>query len=759
MANLKFILIFFLIFSYCAVLGQETTLSEFQKTVEQKAIRTQKWEEQLQWARENGDLYTEMLVLRDLIYFKVNDYGDNITTYRDLLYLDNLVKENPNFRAVKHVEAPLNMFMGCSLRDQNRLEESIPYFENAVAAAKKYKLSEYYKDASCHLAEALGRVGKGEEALQLFRKLEKEAQETQNDTLLTRTYEVLSSFYSNEKKLDSSLYYAQKSIDDNAPNNQQACRLSKVAENYLLMRKELDSSIYYASKALEISEESHLEKEKMIAHEQLWRAYERKNEPVKAYYHLKRFVELEREQKSFNIALQIGNLSISKEREEARLQKELDEEKLSNQESIIWLVSGGLLLLTVGGGFTLNRLIFIRKQNKIIAKEKERAEQSEKYKEQFLANMSHEIRTPMHAISGITNTLLRNNHSKSQDVYLEAMKTSSDNLLILLDDILDLSKIDSGELEIENIIYNPHSIIQNVEKALKFRASDKGLTLVSQINPDVPEYIIGDPARLYQVLTNLVGNAIKFTESGGITIILSTNNVASNTSLRCCVQDTGIGISESKIDYIFETFKQGEKSKSQIFKGTGLGLSISKKLIELQNGKIWVESQLGKGSKFFFELPLIVSDEVKNNKIILSNEDLIETGKKLKGIKILLAEDDDFNIMVLEDDLKYYINDFDLTIARNGEEAVKALIENEFDIILMDMHMPIMGGIEATKKIRKMEVDKGLKKSIIIAMTANIVKSEIERCLAAGMNDYIPKPYKPETILGKLSIYFTKTVL
>ena len=356
--------------------------------------------------------------------------------------------------------------------------------------------------------------------------------------------------------------------------------------------------------------------------------------------------------------------------------------------------------------------------------------------------MSHEIRTPMHAISGITNTLLRNKHPKSQNLYLEAMKTSSDNLLILLDDILDLSKIESGELEIEKVVFNPHDIIQNVEKALKFRASDKGLLLKSEIDSSVPKYILGDPVRLYQILTNLVGNAIKFTELGEIKIILDTNNEVANPLLRCCVQDTGIGIPESKVDYIFETFKQGEKSKSQIFKGTGLGLSISKKLVELQNGRIWVESKLEQGSKFFFEIPLIIADSLENKKVILSEDDLFDIGNKLNGIHILLAEDDDFNIMVLEDDLKYFVKNFNLITARNGLEAINKFKDGKFDIILMDMHMPEMNGIEATKTIRSWEIENQIKPTPIIAMTANIVKSEIEMCLKSGMNDYIPKPYK-----------------
>jgi len=369
--------------------------------------------------------------------------------------------------------------------------------------------------------------------------------------------------------------------------------------------------------------------------------------------------------------------------------------------------------------------------------------------------MSHEIRTPMHAISGITNTLIRNKHLKAQDPYLEAMKTSSDNLLMLLDDVLDLSKIESGELEIEKTAYHPINIVENVVKALKFRAADKGLNLTYNIDKNTPEYVIGDPNRLYQILTNLVGNAIKFTDKGGIEIKLSVK-YDKDKYLLFCVSDTGIGIPQSKINYIFETFKQGDKSKSQIFKGTGLGLSISKKIIELQEGSIWVESKEGQGSQFYFQLPLIESNEEEVGKVIISEADLITLGEQLKGIKILLAEDDDFNIMVLEDDLNYFIKEYNLTKAKNGIEVIDAFKKGDFDLILMDMHMPELNGIEATRQIRAYESENNLNPTTIIAMTANIVKSEIELCFKVGMNDYIPKPYKPEQLIEKLSNYLKK---
>ena len=755
---MKSILTFFIYLNCLLLFSQQTPyLTNKDSVKKEQLIKIQKWEEQLEVVRANGDVYSEIMILPALIHEKIVNFGDNTSAYELMIYLEKLIENNPNSRAIKLIETDLNMLQGMLLRDQFRYDESLTHFKKASKLSRRDSIFDIYRDCSNHIGEIMSLMGKNEKALAYFNKLEKEGLpfDGDNKEYLTRVYQFKAEHYFRNNELDSTLHYAKKSIYENAAANMLSNRYLLIANCYLKTNKDLDSVILNAETALTLAVEIGADREEIHAHSLLKDAYGEKKDYKKAYYHFKEFYNLEQQQRSFENALQIGNINIEREKEAAKLQQALSEERLSNQRIIIWMVSSGLLLLIIGLFYIFNRLKYIRKQNKIIAKEKERAEQSEKHKEQFLANMSHEIRTPMHAISGITNTLIRNTHPKNQDVYLEAMKTSSDNLLVLLDDILDLSKIDSGELEIETSIFSPHMIIENVVKALKFRASDKGLTLNYSIDVSVPQAVVGDPSRLYQVLTNLVGNAIKFTESGGIIISLTVNNEA-NPMLRCCVQDTGIGIPESKIDYIFETFKQGEKSKSQIFKGTGLGLSISKKLIELQGGKIWLESTLGTGSKFFFELPLIISNEQESKKILLTDDDLFEIGNILKGIRILLAEDDDFNIMVLEDDLKYYIKEYDLTIVNNGEDAITVFENNNFDLVLMDMHMPVMGGIEATKKIRTWEKQEQIqKKTPIVAMTANIVKSEIERCLSAGMDDYLPKPYKPEALLSKLNQYYS----
>ena len=361
--------------------------------------------------------------------------------------------------------------------------------------------------------------------------------------------------------------------------------------------------------------------------------------------------------------------------------------------------------------------------------------------------MSHEIRTPMHAISGMLQILKRNDHPDAQDVYLDAMSKSSENLVVILNDVLDLSKIEAGMLTIESAPMKPQLVVENVTQIMHFKALEKGLSLTSDVKVDVPELVMGDAARLNQILLNLVGNAIKFTEKGSIDISLSRTG----GSLKFCIKDTGIGIPENKLKSIFTAFEQASGSTTRKYGGTGLGLSISQQLVEVQNGKIWVESEEGVGSKFYFELPLIkASINATSDEELITADKLKTMAQSLKGMRILLAEDNDFNQMIATDDLNYYIDGLHLDIANNGAEAVSKAKTGQYDVILMDVQMPELDGFDATREIRAFEASENKPNISIIAMTASLLESEIDNCYKAGMNDYIPKPYKPEQLIGVL---------
>lgn len=388
------------------------------------------------------------------------------------------------------------------------------------------------------------------------------------------------------------------------------------------------------------------------------------------------------------------------------------------------------------------------KENLAIAKEK--AESSERAKQQFLANMSHEIRTPMNAIKGMTDILLRRSPKEDQMVYLNAIKESSNSLLVVINDILDLSKVEAGKIELEKIPFSPAEVIRNVATIMQLKAEEKGLLLQVNVKDELPTQVVGDPTRLHQVLLNLTGNAIKFTEKGIVSIHLKAIAEEGSDLLHAqfCVSDTGVGIDENRLEKIFGAFDQAYAGTSRKYGGTGLGLSISKKLVELQDGKIWVESSKGKGSQFYFKIPYSILAQHTSNREVAEKQPQQDIAAQLKGIRILLVEDNTFNAIVAQEELEDSIADIEVDVAENGVIALEKLKHNAFDLILMDVQMPVMNGYDTTKAIRKLE--NGQASIPIIAMTANVLKEEVERTVAAGMDDFIGKPFDAEELLMKI---------
>ncbi|MCB0805113.1 MAG: tetratricopeptide repeat protein [Bacteroidales bacterium] len=435
---------------------------------------------------------------------------------------------------------------------------------------------------------------------------------------------------------------------------------------------------------------------------------------------------------------------------------ELNRASLDTQRKQKQLYFAGVIIFLIVSAGLWNRLRFIRRAgNELLASkkeadkmrfiaesEKDRATRSEKVKEQFLANMSHEIRTPMNAIKGITDILLRNEYLPAQKKYLEAIRQSSDNLLVILNEILDLSKLEAGKIEPEKIPFEPLKIIRNVNDILRFKAEEKGLVLQLEIDPGLPAEVCGDPTHLSQILLNLAGNAVKFTNKGSITIkTLVMHEDKAQVWLEFRIIDTGIGIPPDKVDQVFENFTQADTDTTRKYGGTGLGLTICKKLVELHNGKIRVESEVNKGSTFIVEIPFSHVPETEHKE---QNEEKI----LLENLHILLVEDNEFNVMVACDLLATAIPGSQVDVAGNGKIAVEKAGKNQYDLILMDIQMPEMDGYEATKNIRKMLNGKG--DIPIIAMTANVMKTEVDKCFEAGMNGYIAKPFEPTDLVQQI---------
>ena len=381
-------------------------------------------------------------------------------------------------------------------------------------------------------------------------------------------------------------------------------------------------------------------------------------------------------------------------------------------------------------------------------KEKEIALHQTQLKEQFLANMSHEIRTPLNAIMGMTRLLHEKNPKPEQMKYLNAITQSSDHLLVLINDILDFSKIEAGKVELENIPFNVRDAINNVHTTLRFKAEEKGLTFSAHISPEVPTTVMGDPVRLAQILINLAGNAIKFTASGSVMITCSAEEIGKGQCrMRFSVIDTGVGIAEESIGKIFDSFTQENSSVNREFGGTGLGLAISKRLIEMQGGLLDVRSLKGEGSTFNVSVPyLIAQQEAEVAVVEIVDPDV---RRKMVDLKILLVDDNHFNQLVAIDTLELELTRATIDVAENGEEAIKLVSENNYDIVLMDVQMPVMNGLDATRAIRKLPSPKN--QTRIIAMTASAMKTEVERCFAAGMDDFIAKPFNTVELLKKMS--------
>ena len=634
----------------------------------------------------------------------LNNFG---RIYRNLGDLDSALRD---FEAALEINESLGneLNLTINLTNISSLYYDLGDYDTALEYALKCQpIFEKYNDNSrlVSIYNTLGDIyfkkNFFDEALSYYKKNQELTEEetsgrSLSDSGVGKVYYKLNDFENAKKYLDRALLQAQELDNPEA---------EIVASFYIgrlnVHQNELDKALSYMEHAYELAKDSLRRHDLMSIHEYLSDLYDRMGNIPQAYYHLKAFEKLK--------------------------------EEIFQQA-------------------TLNKLRNLQIKNQIVVakKETEVAEKTAALKQQFMANMSHEIRTPMNAIVGITRLLLEKDPKQEQLKYLNVIRQSADNLLVIINDILDLSKIEAGKIVIEKIDFSLHDLIYSIQEIMALKAEQKGLSLNVEVDKQIPDRLIGDPTRLNQIFVNLIGNAVKFTDKG---FVMLKCDISSRTDdeimLQFKVIDTGIGISRDYAERIFESFTQAGTDTARKFGGTGLGLTISKQLVSLMEGEIWVESEEGEGTTFTVNVPLIIA---KNQTVTPSSSGISEEiMNQLQHVSLLLVEDNEFNRLVAEDTLREFFPDIKLDIAENGQEAVNMVRKNDYDLVLMDIQMPIMNGVDATRTIRNSLP--GDKKNIgIIAMTANVLQDDVQQYLNAGMNAFVSKPFHIEDLLFKMSL-------
>lgn len=685
-------------------------------------------------AYSKKDFELEMRNLVEMIRLLGYDREDEI--FELALRLDTRRHEYPNLKASEEVCAFVNYTFGSIYQHQEAFESAKKAYEEAYQCALK---NDYYFNGNyiqLRIAELM-KVNHNNEALKIYEKLMNEAIENKDTLEISKTNEFIVDYFVWNDSLEKALSIALENLTYEVEGRSPVNRNIQVANIYRLLGKP-EEALPYALKALESEKNVRMEAWVNFVLKEVYTSLGKFED---AYFHLAKVYDIE----SADNEVQTGirELSFSTERERLRLEQELAKTQRDYQRVLNIITGSIVVILSILFVFIWSRMNLIRKQKEQIEEEKRKAEQSEKYKEQFLANVSHEIRTPLHGIIGIVETLQRQNHLKGQDSYLNALAQSSDNLLFLINDILDLSKIESGKIEIQKIPLEVRKVVDEVIFVLSVNAADKGMTIKKEIGDNVPPFVEGDPHRLTQILFNIIGNAIKFSNSGEIIIKVIRNYNA----IQYSVKDEGPGIPESQKTLIFESFRQGNTKGIKGQRGTGLGLTISKELINIQSGKIWVQSAIGVGSTFFFELPLKIVEPVLED-ANPGDQTLKDMGEALAGISILIADDNEFNLMLASDELQWYIPDVKITNTTNGTDALEAFGKNRFDIVLLDIQMPEMDGYEVAHHIRKSESKAPHSTRIpIIGMTAGLFKNENNNSKPSALDHIISKPYKAEQLI------------
>lgn len=619
---------------------------------------------------------------------------------------------------------------------QKNLDKSISYSNKAISVSEDIGDIDQLKASYKNLSAAQKLSGNVKDAMASYAKMmtlkktvltakkTNEVEKQQIESMRNKREDsILKANEAHLKEKESILAMRQKQLDS-------ANKTLKVSE---LEKKSVSLALQRTQTDLSVEKRRAMEKEEKLTLAEQEQALQATNLQLQASQMALQENDLKLQRSKLD--LQQSQLQL------AQTDLQVKEKALGQQRLYTYIGLAGILIMAVFSFF------IIRERKKAI-QQKLRAERSEKFKQEFIANISHEIRTPMNAINGMTGLLLHKAPRPEQETYLQAISKSSDILLHVINDVLDLSKIEAGKLELETIDFSLSDTIQQVKDTLSYRAEDKGLQLITRIDDNVSDVVIGDPYRLNQVLINLGGNALKFTEKGGVHIDLDlVKKDSDNIAIKFSISDTGIGIPASKIATLFDSFTQVSSSDTRKYGGTGLGLSISKYLVELQGGKIAVESTVGSGTTFSFIINYPIGSESRLQQRMASERNV--DGSILNGLRVLIADDNEYNRMVVDETL-HLLADLHTELVVNGQEAVDMMTKNDYHLILMDVQMPVMNGMDATRHIRA-NLGASKKNIPIIALTASVLRSDLDLCYESGMTAYVPKPFKTWQLVNTIA--------
>ncbi len=672
--------------------------------------------------------------------------------------------------------------------DWKDYERAIDYFQEALKIQKQIKSKQ-------GIAKSLNSIGNIYSVLNLYDKAIDYYQEALkineaigNKLGVANSYENIGNIYLNKQKnYKASLMFFNKAllINKKINNNEGLISVLNDIGCYYKEIKDYKRAIKYLTESVNIARKYNLCNKIIDNDKLLSEIYETLGNYQKSLLYYKHYRVLKdsifNEKSEETLADFQTKYKISKKEKEIKIlkqEKKLNEYKLKKQTLIRNIFILGFIVVIILIGLIIYAYILKKNANKILTQQKaqiqsqkkeleltninlkrakQEAEEANNSKSLFLSNMSHEIRTPMNAIIGFANLLTKTQLNQKQLSYTDNIINSGDNLMVVINDILDFSKIEAGKLTLEKIEFNINELIIKLIDTLTIQALKKHINIISDIEEDIPKIIIGDPVRLNQILINLIGNAIKFANTNSY--VRLELKLQEQSSSKVCIMfniiDNGEYIPRDKADSIFECFSQANSDTTRKFGGTGLGLSIVKRLIDLQEGEIKVVSDKNGTTKFSFHLNFDLSNN--SSKVKIANPEVVLGRCHKKNLHILIVEDNVINQTLFIDMIESWNSSIKIDVAANGAISLDMLQNEDYDLILMDIQMPVMDGYEATKRIRE-NFPPPKNQIPIIAVTAHALIEEKSKCINAGMNDYISKPFTPENLFNKIKIYTCKYI-